>query len=221
MTQSTATHRPDTKLSKPHLNKTEAQVKEIQDLIKSGKSDLDIVRHIAGQIDVSVNADARLACIKFVCRSATLLNSGQAAPSADSLAKHHLAKAMEMIKTVIEDFLQHNPYHAEYSYAAIYEAPTHRDESWSHGSTWHYGAKASATLWQWPKIETDLKDWLKKQPVSKEHDTIPGVNYRLTSGMCHVSIIDSRGKEILKNEFAAMHATVKTNGKEVTGVTIR
>lgn len=216
MTQNTVTHQPDTKLTK-----TEAQVQEIKDLLRSGKSDFDIVRHIAGQIDVAVNADARLACIKFMSRSAVLLNSTQTTTPTDGLGKRHLDQAMVVIKAVMEDFLQQNPYHAEYSFAAIYERPSYREKSLSDGSTWHYGAKASSILWAWPKIETVFKAWLTEQPVTKPHETMAGDTYRLVAGQCNVSILDSHGKVILKNEFASMPATVKTKGDQITSITIK
>jgi hypothetical protein len=207
--------------AKPAAKKaqTEDYIKEINDLLRSGKPDIDIVRHIAANLDIPISADARLASVKFIVRTAVVMNNDQSKLS--ELGKHHLDKAMAVTKKAMDDFLQRNPYHAEYSFAAIYEEPAHGEEISRFASTWHYGAKASSTLWPWPKIETALKDWLKEQPVTKNDENKPHVTHRLVAGHCNVRIVDSRGNDILKNEFGAMNAVVKTNSKEVTGVTIR
>ncbi len=200
--------------------KTDEIVKEIRALLDSGKSELDIIRHIAEEIDIPLSADPRLVCIKIMTRPVMFSIATKADPKANSLEKDYLDKAMAATKRAMDDFTQRNPYHAEYSFAAFYEVPSKRDQVWTWSETWHYGSATSATLWPWSKIKTALKDWLKEQPATKKHEIDPNATYQLVSGQCHVSVVDTRGKDALSGyELTTIRAKVKTSGKKIVRIT--
>lgn len=197
--------------------RTDKIVEEIRSLLSSGKSDLDIIRHIAEKIDIPLDADPRLVSIKIMTAPVMFFSAGETDNSPD---KHLLDNAMAVTKRAMDDFTQRNPYHAEYSFNAFYKVPSNPDQYWTWSETWNYGSMTSATLWPWSKIKTALKDWLREQPATKKHEIDPKATYQLVSGQCHVSVVDTRGQDILSGyDISTIRAKVKTSGEKIVRVT--
>lgn len=198
---------------------TDKIVEEIRALLSSGKSDLDIIRHIAEKIDIPLDADPRLVCIKIMTAPVMFFSADKTTAGSDA-DKHLLNHAMAVTKRAIDDFTQRNPYHAEYSFNAFYKVPSSPDQYWTWSETWNYGSATSDTLWPWSKIKTALKDWLREQPATKKHEIDPSATYQLVSGQCHVSVVDTRGKDILSGyDISTIRAKVKTSGEKIVRIT--